>query len=97
VTDPAAEAPAEAPVEQIPMTKDQSTVLVGNHLLVALEEIIKAHEAALLDETKTEVQKDDARLVISAARAYGGPLFHVVKAAARPRILRPERSLHIAR
>jgi hypothetical protein len=85
--------PAEAP----PLTRDQATAMVGKHVLVVLEEIIKAHELVALDETKSQRQKDDARLVIAAAQAFGRPLFHVVKAAEKPRVFRPSSVIRIAR
>ena len=84
-------------VEALPITRDQATAMVGRHMLVVLEEVIAAHEAVVLDEAKSEHQKADARLVIAAAQAFGRPLFHVVKAAEKPRILRPERSIRIVR
>jgi hypothetical protein len=80
-----------------PLSRDHATVMVGKHLLVVLEDIIKAHEAVVLDEKKTDIQKADARLVIAAAQGFGRPLFTVIKAAERPRILRPERAIRIVR
>jgi hypothetical protein len=94
VTTEATETPAE-PV--LPITRDQATAIVGRHVLVLLEDVIAAHEAVLADEKKTETQKANARLVIAAAQGFGRPLFAVVKAAERPRILRPDRSLRIVR
>ncbi len=85
-----------APAEVL-VTRDQATALVGRHLLVTLEDILHAHEGVVDDATKTETQKANARLIISTAQGFGRPLWHVVKAAERPRILRPERSIRIVR
>jgi hypothetical protein len=79
------------------ITNEQATGLVGKHLLAVLEEIITAHEAVVLDAAKSETQRANARLVIAAAQGFGRPLYHVVKVATRPRILRPERSIHFVR
>jgi hypothetical protein len=79
------------------ITSDQATALVGKHILVVLEDVIHAHEAVVLDAEKSEVQKANARRVIAAAQGFGRPLYAVVKTAERPRILRPERSIHVVR
>jgi hypothetical protein len=79
------------------ITTEQATALVGKHLLVVLEDVIHAHEAVVLNAAKSEIRKGNARLVIAAAQGFGRPLYHVVKVAARPRILRPERSIHVVR
>ena len=85
------------PATVTPLTRDQATAMVGKHVLVVLEEIIAAHEAVVLDAAKTADQKSDARLVIAAAQAFGRPLFHVVKAAEKPRVFRPSSVIRIAR
>lgn len=88
--------PTEQPkVERI--TTEQATALVGKHVLVALEQVIAAHEAVLEDPKATEERKANATLLIAAAKGLGRPLYHVVKLAETPRILRPSRSLRIAR
>lgn len=79
------------------ITTEQATAMVGRHVLVLLEDIIAAHEAVLADAAKSEVQKDNARLVIASSKAFGAPLFRVVKVAERPRILRPDRALRVVR
>lgn len=85
------------PEPEVVITQDQATGLVGKSVLVLLEEVIKAHELVLADEKASEVRKGNARLVIAAARGLGRPLFHLVKLADRPRILRPERSIKVVR
>ncbi len=79
------------------ITSDQATEMVGKHLLALLEQIMEAHKAVLDDPAKSEIQKENARLVIAAAQGIGRPLFHVVKIAGRPRILRQERSIRLVR
>lgn len=87
----------ETPAPEQELTQDQTTALVGRHLLVALEDVINAHELVLKDETKSETSKANARRVIAAAGGFGRPLLQVVKAAEKPLILRPTRSLRLAR
>lgn len=83
-------------VEQA-ITQDQATAMVGRHVICLLEDVIKAHEAVVLDAEKTDIQKANARLVIAASQAFGRPLFHIIKAVEKPRILRPERLIRIVR
>lgn len=85
----------KAPVPAI--TRDQATALVGKTVLAKLEDIIAAHEAVLADPEKSETQKANARLVIASAQGFGKPLYLVVKATGRPRILRPQRSIRVVR
>jgi hypothetical protein len=89
--------PTTTPEPEKLITRDQATQLVGRHMLVLLEDVIAAHEAVLADPAKSETQKANARLVIATAQGFGKPLFLVVKAAERPRILRPERSIRVVR
>ena len=86
-----------APQPEVELTQDQATGLVGRHVLVLLEEVIGAHQLVLDDERASEVRKGNARLVIAAAQGLGRPLFHLVRLADRPRILRPERSIKVVR
>lgn len=79
------------------ITRDQATQLVGRNMLVFLEDVIAAHQAAADASDATEVGKANARLVVEVAKSFGRPLYQVVKAIERPRILRPERSIRIAR
>lgn len=79
------------------ITRDQATSLVGRHLLVALEDVLAAHELVLKDDGADEVAKANARLVVASAQAIGRPLYVLVKAAERPRILRPERAIRVVR
>ena len=81
----------------VAITQDQAAAVVGKHLLVVLEDVIAAHRVVLDAADASETRKANARLVIAAAQGFGRPLFHVVKAAETPRILRPERSLRIVR
>jgi hypothetical protein len=88
----------QAPVEPTPpLTRDQAFRLVGSHVLNILEEVIEAHKIASAAETSTEIERENAKLIIAAAGSIGAPLFKLVKLAERPRILRPERSLKVAR
>jgi hypothetical protein len=87
---------AEAIIEQS-LTQDQATAMVGKHVLVALEDVINAHELVVKDESASEVAKANARMVIAAATAFGRPLYAVVKAAEKPRILRVQRSIRLVR
>jgi hypothetical protein len=80
------------PAAEEAITRDQATELVGKHLLVVLEDIIKSRETILADDEKTDTQKANARLVLAAAQGFGRPLFQVVKAVTRPLILRSSRS-----
>jgi hypothetical protein len=79
------------------ITQDQATATVGRHVLVALEDVINAHELVAKDEKATETARANARLIIAAASAFGRPLFAVVKMAEKPRILRPQRSMRLVR
>ncbi|MBK9446192.1 MAG: hypothetical protein IPO00_08890 [Betaproteobacteria bacterium] len=87
----------DAKPPEVVISQDQATVMVARHLLVVLEDVISAHEAVLNAPDATETAKANARLVVAAAGGIGRPLYMVAKAAARPRILRPERSIRIAR
>lgn len=88
------ETPKEAPE---PINRDRALSIVGRHVLAKLEDVMAAHQAVADDAQADKVRRENAKLVIGAARGLGLFVWRVVKAAERPRILRSPGRLRIVR